>query len=257
MPSRGASNVECIAAYCISSLLMFRCRFVHTDAVGDQLVQLKIVQVLQDIMRGPFAHFLSDESAWDVVAACFSLLLTLGKSTIQKIYSSICNKLFCAGNKKKKSALYQLTEQTLMDTVRFIFAATFDAERMSLGGEDCPPQPPPSPVRRMVSSSSAVPTCFGMPCAMKVMGYFVNVVQKYALESEHAATAPAPLSLERDASNFSSTSSDDGNPSSSGTQSAQRDVQELVVALKTLQAIIWSDGDTGNCRGIVLRYYRC
>lgn len=204
-------------------------------------------------MRGPFAHFLSDESAWDVVAACFSLLLTLGLlRQVFKMHPP--HMIYSTGNKKKKSALYQLTEQTLMDTVRFIFAATFDAEKMSLGGEfgnatDSPVKPS-SPIRR-VPSSSSMPTCFGMPCAMKVMGYFVNVVQKYALESEHAD--PSPASLEREPSTMSSTSSDDGNPSQGAQQTPQRDVQELVVALKTLQAIIWSDGDTGNCRGIVLR----
>lgn len=58
-------------------------------------MQLKIVQVLQDIMRGPFAHFLSDESAWDVVAACFSLLLTLGRQPHRLLHRYVQVVIMC------------------------------------------------------------------------------------------------------------------------------------------------------------------
>jgi golgi-specific brefeldin A-resistance guanine nucleotide exchange factor 1 len=59
-------------------LFVARCRFVQTDAIGDQLVQLKIIQVLQDIVRSPLRSYLSDESAWDIIDACFSLMISLG-----------------------------------------------------------------------------------------------------------------------------------------------------------------------------------
>ena len=93
-----------MASLCVLTGLhgLCRCRFVHTDAVGDQLVQLKIVQVLQDIMRSPFAYFLSDESAWDVVAACFSLLLTLG-IVLCFIYMLLkCVDLICLMRRQQK-----------------------------------------------------------------------------------------------------------------------------------------------------------
>lgn len=155
------------------------------------------------------------------------------------------------GHKNKKSALYQLTEQTLMDSVRFIFAATFDAEVSSelIDSEsEAPVSASPSSPRRLGTAPGAS-TCFGMPCAMKVMGYFVNVVQKYTSDSEHAE--PAPTQLERSSSASSGVSDEDR--ASPSPLHGPSDVQELVVALKTLQAIIWSNGDTGNCRGIVMR----
>ena len=162
-----------------------------------------------------------------------------------------------AGDKNKKSALYQLTEQTLTDTVRFVFAATYDAEVISerqesldvnSGQEPRPPECSSSLCRTVSSPSPAVSACFGLPCAMKVMGYFVNVVHKYTSESEQAACPPSPP--QRSSSAPSGGAEDVSSPEE---QSPTQDVQELVVALKTLQAIIWSDGDTGHCRGIVLR----
>jgi hypothetical protein len=205
------------------SLILFafcRCRFVQTDAIGDQLVQLKIIQVLQDIVRCPLRCFLSDESAWDIVDACFSLMLALG-------------------NKRPRSGLYQMTEQTLMDTVRFIFAATYKSEFGSIS---------PVPIDELTefpehASSTCSPSktvCFGLPCAMKVLGYFVRIIQKYADEP----TTPSPPKLTRASS---SNNSDETVP-------LDQDVQELVIALKALQAILWSDGNIKNARDIILRY---
>jgi hypothetical protein len=196
----------------------YRCRFVQTDAIGDQLVQLKIIQVLQDIVRCPLRCFLSDESAWDIVDACFSLMLALG-------------------NKRLKSGLYQMTEQTLMDTVRFIFAATYKSEFGSIS---------PVPVDDLAEFSdhasdccSTKTVCFGLPCAMKVLGYFVRIIQKYA--DEPATSTPPKL-----ARASSSNNSDETLP-------LDQDVQELVIALKALQAILWSDGNIKNARDIILR----
>ena len=138
--------------------------------------------------------------------------------------------------------------------MRFIFAATFDAEVISEkleaierkpSRDTFPPCSPPGPRRAL--SAPSVSACFGLPCAMKVMGYFVNVVHKYTNESEQHSDPPSPL--ERSPSVSPGAASED-----SGGAGAAQDVQELVVALKTLQAIVWSDGDTGNCRGIVLRF---
>lgn len=195
-----------------------RCRFVQTDSVGDQLVQLKIIQVLQDIVRCPLRSYLSDESAWDIVDASFSLMLSLG-------------------NKRMKSGLYQMTEQTLMDTVRFIFAATYKSEFGTVTSSF-----PNDELHEIEPGHTSTPVSFGMPCAMKVLGYFVNIIQKYANET----TTTAPPKLNRNSSNPNNSASDDMLP-------FDQDIQELVIALKALQSILWSDGNTRNARDIILR----
>lgn len=189
-----------------------RCRFVQTDAVGDQLVQLKMIQVLQDIVRCPLRCYLSDESAWDIIDACFSLMLALG-------------------NKRLRSGLYQMTEQTLMDTVRFIFAATYKSEFGSVSPYQVDDVP-----TMLDQHLESQPVCFGLPCAMKVLGYFVRIIQKYADDQ-----TPPPKLIRA-----SSNNTDD-------SLTVDQDVQELVIALKALQSILWSDGNIKNARDIILR----
>lgn len=167
------------------------------------------------------------------------------------------------GHKRIKSGLYQMTEQTLMDTVRFIFGATYKAEFGAISPS--PIDDIPLIVDHEVSNTNTNSNtntgtttmlnnsgnnnnsnnssncnnntvCFGLPCAMKVLGYFVNIIQKYADENN-------PPKLNRSSSN---------NTDEIGLE---QDVQELVIALKALQSILWSDGNIRNARDIILRYY--
>mmetsp|Transcript_5922 Transcript_5922/g.9632 ORF Transcript_5922/g.9632 Transcript_5922/m.9632 type:complete len:2029 (-) Transcript_5922:706-6792(-) len=181
-----------------------RCRFVLTDKLGDQLVKISCVQVLHDITRSSFRNALSDEAAWALVDSCFTLLKLLGSQNTQ-------------------SQLYQITEKTLLDSVRFIFSSI---SHQSFGQRD----------------TSSSKTSFGLPCAMKIMGFFVGVINRCAPSSQSVGSASE--------SSGSTGSSDD-----SGEVTRERlDVeQELILAIKTIQALLSSNGNVENSRKIILQ----
>lgn len=54
---------------------MFRCKFVQTDAVGDDLVTLRLVQVLHEVIKSHMKFYLNDASAWDIVESCYAVLI--------------------------------------------------------------------------------------------------------------------------------------------------------------------------------------
>jgi len=65
---------------------LFRCKFVQTDPISDDLVQLRNVQVLQGITSSPVRTYLTDETAWDIVEACYNVLLQQGKKILNLHY---------------------------------------------------------------------------------------------------------------------------------------------------------------------------
>lgn len=56
-------------------LLPTRCKFVQTDARGDELVQLQIIHTLSSIIRSPVSCYLIDATAWDIISASHSILI--------------------------------------------------------------------------------------------------------------------------------------------------------------------------------------
>ena len=56
-----------------------RCKFVHTDAAGDEVVQLFMVETLRCIVKSSSAKCLSDETQWKILQFCFAVLLKSGK----------------------------------------------------------------------------------------------------------------------------------------------------------------------------------
>lgn len=52
-----------------------RCKFVQTDAFGDDLVQLQIILTLDDVIRSPIRCFLADTTTLDIIRSCHSVLL--------------------------------------------------------------------------------------------------------------------------------------------------------------------------------------
>ena len=203
--------LSCTTLHCTEP---HRCRFVLTDKVGDQLVKINCVQVLHDITRSALLrHALSDEAAWALVDACFSLLKLLGAKNTQ-------------------SHLYQLTEKTLLDSVRFIFASIAHHSTSTS-----------TSTSNQVNENNSK-TCFGLPCAMKVMGFFVGVIDKNAPHSQSAAS--------------SSSVEEGGKGSSAGTSYEETSVredaeQELILAIKCIQALLSSNGNAENARKIILQ----
>jgi hypothetical protein len=51
-----------------------RCKYVQTDAAGDELVQLQIIHTLSNIIKSPVSGYLTDTTAWDIINASHSIL---------------------------------------------------------------------------------------------------------------------------------------------------------------------------------------
>ena len=164
-------------------------------------MKLNCVHILRAMFGDSFRPALSDEAAWALVDSNYTLLKILGSKNIH-------------------SQLYQLTEKTLLDSVRFIFSSIHWEKSVD------------------VHKPSG---CFGLPCAMKIMGFFVGVIDKFAPHS-HPAVSPA-------------------NEESSGNVVVGRDLtdsqldeeQELVLALKVVQSLLNSNGNLENARRIILK----
>ena len=52
-----------------------KCKFVQTDAVGDDLVQLQIILTLDDVIRSPIRYYLTDDTTLDIIRSCHSVIL--------------------------------------------------------------------------------------------------------------------------------------------------------------------------------------
>lgn len=57
------------------SIYVFRCKFVQTDAVGDDLVTLRLVQVLHEVVKSRMRVYLNDAAAWDIIESCYAVLV--------------------------------------------------------------------------------------------------------------------------------------------------------------------------------------
>ena len=51
-----------------------KCKFVQTDAFGDDLLQLQIVLTLDDVIRSPIRCYLTDTTTLDIIRSCHSVL---------------------------------------------------------------------------------------------------------------------------------------------------------------------------------------
>ena len=173
------------------------CKYVQTDAAGDELVQLLIVQVLQSVVKSPVRQYLTDETAWDIVESCHTIILQTGRT--------------------QKAALHQVIEQILLDSVRFIFACT--------------------PVNRQ-SAETSTTSSFGLPCAMKALGFFVNKLQKYAANIGESSKK-TPYAGSRP-------------PTPLGDSSLDSDTVELILSLKAVHAMLLAEGDMSKSRNVIM-----
>lgn len=198
-----------------------RCKFIQTDVNSDNLVQLRIVQVLQSIVNHPIRKYLTDETAWNVIESCYSILLQSGPS---------------------KATLYQVAEQTLLDYIHFIFATA------SLNDSN----------RTMSPISSTIPSSFGLPVSMKVLGYFVNILLKYSndtspnLPSTTVISSSSSIPITNIKTPNRPVLSRNHTPLMYAEVESTTDVLELVLALKAVHAILLGNGDLNIPRDLIL-----
>ena len=87
-------------------------------------------------------------------------------------------------------------------------------------------------------SSRISKAVFGLPCAMKILGFFVSTLQKHAAELGQsvknrvvATRAPSPLA----------------------DSSLDTDTIELLLSLKAIHAMLLAEGDMSRSRAVIMR----
>ena len=48
---------------------------MQTDTAGDDLVTLRLVQVLHEVIKSHMRVYLNDAAAWDIVESCYAVLV--------------------------------------------------------------------------------------------------------------------------------------------------------------------------------------
>ena len=120
------------------------------------------------------------------------------------------------------SAALEAAEKTMLDIIRYVFVPT-PANLECVGLEN--------------------PRKVGLPCALKVLGYFMGILQKHA--AEPGKTANNPPRLVRSSSMSSK-------QSLALAADRDTDIAELILALKILHAVMLGDGSLDTCRTLLL-----
>jgi hypothetical protein len=56
------------------------CKFVQTDAAGDEMVRMCMVQTLRELVVNSCRMLLSDETVWKILQFCCSMMLSIGNT---------------------------------------------------------------------------------------------------------------------------------------------------------------------------------
>eukprot|EP00596_Hydrurales_sp_CCMP1899_P004941 CAMPEP_0119047238 /NCGR_PEP_ID=MMETSP1177-20130426/51980_1 /TAXON_ID=2985 /ORGANISM="Ochromonas sp, Strain CCMP1899" /LENGTH=1905 /DNA_ID=CAMNT_0007021581 /DNA_START=110 /DNA_END=5824 /DNA_ORIENTATION=- len=207
-----------------------RCKYVQTDAAGDELVQLQIIHTLSNIIKSPVSGYLTDTTAWDIISASHSILTHIA------ITGSI------------KSIVYQAAEKIIIDASRFVFASagkpivwkSVEIDQ-GIGSESSPSGyitgPPPSCV-----------------CAVKVLGFFVGILQRHCAEGKAAGMATSSNGTKSPKS--SNTQNSGGttiarHSMALGDQAISPATRELLFTLKAINAIFLAEGDLDASRALI------
>ena len=158
-----------------------RCKYVLTELSNDEFLQLEIINVLHCVVRWPVRALMTDETAWNIVESCHAVILHTTRTARPHLALHI--------------------EQILLDSVRFIFECT---------------TPTPSGESSYRTRGVCMRASFGLPCAMKALGFFVKKLQRHAAE----------VSASRHKS------------STGGEPGTDADVSELLLSLKAIHAMI-------------------
>ena len=186
VPSRsGDALAEIVDAVC-------RTKYMQTDIPSDEYIQIMIIQVLQAVVRYPVRYYLTDETAWNIVESCHTVMIHTIRNSGENLSA--------------------LVEQTLLDSVRFIF----ECSGSSAKGE------------------GKVQSSFGLPCAMKTLGFFVKKLQKFAADVGQSKQKSAPT------------------PTTNSSNNIDSDIIELLHCLKAIHEMLLAEGDTSKTRAIVM-----
>lgn len=108
-------------ASCVESVAdaVTHARFVGTDASGDGVVLMRILQVLRGLMLSPAGNFLSNESVCEIMLSCFRICFETRLSG--KTPSQIIAVLVLNVNSVVPELLRRTAEHCLRDMVQHLF----------------------------------------------------------------------------------------------------------------------------------------
>lgn len=68
---------------------------MQTDAAGDDLVTLRLVQVLHEVIKSHMRVYLTDAAAWDIVESCYAVLVRGIWFWVHLLLCVVVNALLC------------------------------------------------------------------------------------------------------------------------------------------------------------------
>ena len=173
--------------------IVTRCRFERTDHSGDEVVLVRILQVLLDCLRGPAGTLLSDQNVWDMVRSCYEIgrqpkISELLKRTAEQILMQIILTLFA------RFSQLQAAEELSQDIhgvgpLRNSLSSEQDAD-MELNLEADVPSSAAETSDGLVAD---VAPPYGMPCMYKVLEFLCKLT--HAGDSSDAAASEASRML--------------------------------------------------------------
>jgi len=138
-----------------------KCKYVQTDAVSDELLQLQIIETVYCIIRNNLNAYLNDATTWDIISFSYNTLIQSG---IKESFSNLSDTL-----------LFNAAERTLFETSRFIFS---NAAIVCHGDN---------------SNKKTLNHTLGLPCALKLLSFFTGILKKHALSKPQQNKIKTPL----------------------------------------------------------------
>jgi hypothetical protein len=197
---------------------IIHCKFVQTNVIGDELVQLQIVYTLQCLFTSPETRkYLTDETTWIIIESLYNTAMQAG--------------MFGKVN------LYNSSENAILEAVRFVFQWSGNTEAK-----------------------------VNLPCALKVLGFFMTIIQRVATKD----TIPYSKFQEGRYRTYSGTARSGSGSAGSGTngnsrfkkssnerhqisfafQGMESEMISLILALNVIKAILLVDGEGDMSGGI-------
>jgi hypothetical protein len=139
-----------------------------------------------------------------------------------------------------RSALNQVAEQALLDTVRFIFSNIRSANVTFR-----------HKIEPTVESPGGI--ALGLPSAVKVLGFFVNILKKYTVVPSGKRGDKSDSSSNGGVSSASTSPSSPAGTALFGDAMLDSTTAELLLALKIINCMIVSEGDFSAPRETVLK----
>lgn len=147
-----------------------------------------------------------------------------------------------------KSIVYQAAEKIIIDASRFVFASAGNPIVSKIGGTDEVIESESSPSKYFTEPP---PSCV---CAVKVLGFFVGILQRHCTEGKVTAIA---TSVNGTKSPKSSITQSGGvttiarHSMALGDQTMSPATRELLFTLKAINAIFLAEGDLDASRALI------